>query len=124
MSESEIVAWLSLFVAIVALLVGVYFARRPSGDAKALGSRIDRVGEVVEGAREDEIDRDVAHAVGQTRQASAQRGANLRARLRSEYVASHDGISPSLMAGNADPPQDRCRAKLLEWRVDEREIYG
>lgn len=122
--DTEAVAWLGLFVAVVALLVAVYFARRQSADTGALGARIDRVTSAVEGTRRDKADRAAGLAAAGAVQARAQRRANLRTRLRSEYILSHDGISPALMAGNADPPEEWCRAKLGEWGVDEREVYG
>lgn len=121
---SELVASVSLLVAVAALLVAVYYARRQGSESVRLGSRIDRVTEAIEAARKDGAQRATAAAADEIRRAATMRRANLRNRLRAEYIASHDGISPSLMAGNADPPEEWCRGKLREWRIDEREVYG
>ena len=46
----------------------------------------------------------------------------LLSKLTSEYIASHDGISPGLFAGTELPPRDWLNKRLSElgmnWRVD------
>jgi hypothetical protein len=50
------------------------------------------------------------------------RRATILGRLRNEYVLSHDGISPALMAGLEDPPRDWVNRRLAElgetWRME------
>jgi len=59
-------------------------------------------------------------AAAQDAQLKARRAAYLQ-RLTNEYVASHDGITPAMMAGNELPPKDWLDQRLKElgqdWQV-------
>lgn len=59
-----------------------------------------------------------------THPSEAGRRSELLERLRQEYILSHDGISPALMAGTEAPPSDWVDRRLAHlgenWRVTDK----
>lgn len=124
MTTSDYIAGLSLLVAVAALLVSAYFARRQGHDAKELNTRVDAVAQEIQGGRRDDAARAAAAATAEAARERELRRQVLIRRLHAEYVASHDSIAPGVFVGNEMPPENWCRTKLREWGLDPAEVYG
>jgi hypothetical protein len=113
--------WVAVFVALTALLTAVFFAlqqgkinnRMPEA-LYSIATEVRAAAEIAQATRED----------GRSEATNAQartKVAGIRAALYREYVLSHDGISPAIMAGTGALPDAWVDAKLSEWGVSEPE---
>lgn len=110
-------AWVALFVA--AILIAQFLAYHQLRVHDEINQESGR-------AREAVLVREISElraAMSARRQdGEAQRRQTLLRSLRQEYVLSHDGLSPQLLAGTAPIPKDWVEARLSQlgeaWRQD------
>lgn len=90
---------LGVVLVVVALLVSLYVYRLQSKSGELLRAAVECIAKEVGAARTEAAEREGVKT-------ATQRAAARKAAMYREYILSHDGISPGIMAGTEALPPD------------------